>query len=332
VGALASFGDASGEKDVTFCPAVLTAAEIAANPFVIKSSFARFVAFYNDEFDSADIEVRQFNYNIVPVVKSYYILGGGLHSFTVRSNTKWAVKEYSVSDLNGILSPSYTPSLYDQPGGYNTAPGDKAYFELVDDKDQDGKTATLTLTDPDGFVADVNITIRAVACGLNGTAYTKDIGGSQLYMTHAYGTGDDQRCWMVENSKEGSIAEGTTSATSYEKRTDPQYAIGYYYTYAQASIPGNACPSGWRLFTNDEADVLVAAAKNAPNGIGKWWCLAANNAFAGIYYSSSGHWGHWQQYGEWWGAETLDVSNVDGLKTSYYLYRQYWFTVRCVQD
>jgi hypothetical protein len=323
------FSDASGVRDVTFCPAALTAAEIAVNPFAARGSIARFVAFYNDEFDSADIELRQINYHIVPVVKSYYILGGGVHSFTVRSNTGWAVKENSVSDLNGILSPSYTPSLYDQPGGYNTAPGDKAYFELVDDKDQDGKTATLTLIDPAGLAADVNITIKAVACGLGGAAYTKDIGGSQPYMTHAYGTGDDQRCWMVENSR-----EGTAEATSYAKSTDPQYATrGYYYTYAQAITPGNACPSGWSLPT--EAEITAA---NQFSVAQTWW--TSNSYKAGCFYTENNtgpRWGHWDGDGYWWNigsvSDTFDSRSLGatnrGLSGPLDLF---WMTVRCVME
>jgi uncharacterized protein (TIGR02145 family) len=321
-GTLATFGDASGERAVTFCPVALTPEEVAANPYIMKSSFARFVAFYNDEFGSTDIEVSHGNYlTTVSDVKSYYVLGGGVHSFTVRSNTAWKI-DHVDNDI-GIQNISLSS------GGYNTT-GQTVNFQLTRVNANDGKIAKITLVDPTGRVVDVEVPIKGVSCGLNGTGLTKGIGGSRNYMTHAYGTGADQRCWMVQNSR-----EGTASSVAYgDDNSAPYNTSGYYYTYAQAET--GACPAGWRLFTDAEASTLVTEVNQNKNNVGQWW----NSNLVGCYYtplhSSGAHWDTWNRYGYWWGGETLEVEFGASLQTysyiTYYDRVSFWFTVRCVQN
>jgi uncharacterized protein (TIGR02145 family) len=324
VGALASFGDPSGERDVTFCPTALTAAEINANPYVVKSSFARFVAFYNDDFGSTDIEARQSNYRtILSNVKSYYVLGGGTHSFTVRGNTAWKI-DHVENDI-GIQGVSLSS------GGYNTT-GQAVNFQIPVNNANDGKIAKIILVDPTGRVANVEVPIKGVSCGLNGTGLTKDIGGSRNYITHAYGTGAAQRCWMVENSR-----EGTASAKTYANSAATTYAnSGYYYTQTQAIA--SACPAGWLLFTDAEASTLLTAANQDKSGVGKWW-FGSNRT--GCHYSAAHSlgplWDHWNQYGYWRGRGLYEIGNSssssNNLVTTQYSNRQaHWFSARCVQQ
>jgi uncharacterized protein (TIGR02145 family) len=321
----------------------LTGPEIAADPYVVKSSFARFVAFYNDEFDSVDIETRQFNYHIsVSNVKSYYVLGGGVHSFTVRGNTGWKVG--SVENDNGIEEIS--------PSSGEAATGQTVNFELAHDNTKDEQIAKIILVDPTGRAGNVEVPVRGVACGLDAIAYGKTI-GSNSYGTHAYGTGADQRCWMVENSIEGTYSGRAFGRDANRNRIggfDSGYGSfddnvnGYYYTYTQAMADNNACPTGWRLFTTAEANTLAITA-NTPGlktTVGKWWTLYANNAFAGNFYTSVNPvnpslWSHWDTHGVWWGSE-LDMnysSNTNSVNVvAGYIGNEawYWFSVRCVQD
>jgi uncharacterized protein (TIGR02145 family) len=330
-------------RDVTLCPAVLTAAEIAVNPFAVRGSTARFMAFYNDEFDSADIELRQINYHIVPAVKSYYVLGGGVHSFTVRSNTGWEVNH--VDDDIGV-------DISSQSGGYNTTTGQTVNFQLAHDNTKDEQIAKIILVDPTNRAGNVEVPVRGVACGLDAIAYGKTI-GSNSYGTHAYGTGADQRCWMVENSMEGTYSGRAFGRDANRNRIGSlgsnfvnfdNNENGYYYTYTQAMADNNACPTGWRLFTTAEASTLAITA-NTPGlkaTVGKWWTLKANNALAGGFYTSvnPGYpnlWGEWGTFGFWWGSE-LDMNyngNTNSVNaTAIYKINEawYWFTVRCVQD
>jgi uncharacterized protein (TIGR02145 family) len=327
-GALASFGDVSGERDVTFCPAVLTAVEIAANPFVVKSSFARFVAFYNDEFGSTDIEVRQLNYHTSADVNVTYALDGHEHSFIVRSNTEWQIS--AVSDPQNILQATPVPLS----GGNNTA-GETVNFKLV--TAGTSAEATLTLTDPNGRVGNINVIIKGVAvCGTEGNAVSVRIGNND-YLTHMYGT----KCWMVQNSREGtaysSPAFGKPSGNFYLGYADYSgQSNGHYYIWSQANAANNACPNGWHLPTDTEINALMNAVNIDKTGIGKWWCGeygASFDAFAGCYNPDTNSWYDWGDRGLWWGAVTNrrftgTTSTLGDVNT----HGTAWFSVRCVQN
>jgi uncharacterized protein (TIGR02145 family) len=334
-GSLSGISGPPGKTLVTLQPAALLPAEVTANPYVEKASMVRFVAFHDGDFAPADVKARHLNYHTSVInVKSYYVLGGGTHSFTVRGNTAWTI-DHVENDI-GIQNARTS-------GGYNTT-GQALTFELAHDNSKDGQIAKIILVDPTGWMDNIEVPIRGVACGLNGTAYSKTI-GSNSYDTHAYGSGANQRCWMVANSMEGTYSGkgfgrnasgadlGTVSGTNGRGSVN-----GYYYTYTQANTANNACPTGWRLFTNAEASVLMTAVNNDKNGIGKWWWLVGSKALAGCYHTSASTapntWANWNQYGYWWGAGTLELgSGAANLETVQYGNRAaYWFSVRCVQN
>lgn len=124
-------------------------------------------------------------------------------------------------------------------------------------------------------------------CGFGGTAKLLHIGNND-YLTHRYGT----KCWMVQNSK-----EGTPGSTNYYGKV----SVGAYYHYTYSSLISqnqNPCPSGWHIPTNDEAESMIAYAKAAPNGIGKFWwgpLGLVNNAFEGALSAYYG----WETDGYW---------------------------------
>jgi hypothetical protein len=336
------FSDASGARDVTFCPAALTAAEIAVNPFAARASIARFVAFYNDEFDSADIELRQVNYHIVPDVDAAYALNSDyVQAFTVRSNTKWAVKPGSLQDFHDIVHEL-------NPSGDGNTTGEQAPFKLVSDETLDGQTATFTLYDPDGLAGDVDVTITATGCGINAVPVSKHIGNGD-YLTHAYAG----KCWMVQNSREGEHSAelfGLNLAGDRIGSVNNNYGDftefigqgnGYYYTWQQGNAPGNACPAGWRLPTEAEIYTLKPLVEADASGIGKWWLgpgAIAQNTLTGLYNPRQGKWYQWNveldlwasapNYFQWFGKVTGEIV-IPGRA---YQLDQHWYSVRCVQN
>jgi uncharacterized protein (TIGR02145 family) len=345
------FSDASGMRDVTFCPAVLTAAEIAVNPFAVRASIARFVAFYNDDFASADIELRQINYHIVPDVDAISN-SGNIHSFPVRSNTEWKVKSGTLSDPDAILDPTNESTLLDQSGAYNTAPGDAFNLKLVDDAalSKNGGV-TLTLTDPTGRAADLLVIIYRLDCGKNGVPVRQQIGNGD-YLTHAYAG----KCWMVQNSREGTEYSGTAfgwDANDNEMgnpngmygdfRAFVGESSGYYYTWQQANKDGNACPSGWHLPAEAEISPLKTLADNDASGIGKWWLPSGApgvDTFSGCYNIMRDEWYYWglsnQMWAKanhyyWWGYLGYGTPSLY-LPTRQAELNNHWYGVRCAQD
>jgi uncharacterized protein (TIGR02145 family) len=309
------------EMTVDIRPAALPPGEIDANPFVEKASMVRFVAFHDGEFASTDIELRYINYHTAVDVDAIYKLDGEIHSFTVRSNTKWKIS--TVSDPQNILQA--TPVLLNLSGGNNTT-GETINFRLINGAIGTNGEVTLLLTDPTGHVGNISVTIKGATCGTGGNAVSIRIGNSNDYLTHMYST----KCWMVQNSKEGSAA-----ATRYNNNSS--LVNGYYYTYSQASNTNNACPNGWRLPTYDEIDVVITAAINDEYGIGRWWWGndgINNDAFAGYYFNGDTpyEWRNWNASGSWW--VVGNNAYLYGLQGSLAKYTGGvgYNSVRCVHD
>jgi uncharacterized protein (TIGR02145 family) len=317
-----SISNLLGSKTLTIYPEALTASDLALNR-VERSSKVVFTI--GNSGVSETVYLRQIYYGISIDVATYYILGDGVQSFTVRSGTGWVISK--VEDPDEILVASYRSSLNGQPVDPSTT-GKAVNFELVHDNSKDGKIATLTLHDPTDLTADLSVIIKGIKCGLGGTAVSKHIGNND-YLTHAYAG----KCWMVQNSNEGTQAE----ATSYKK--EESYAgKGYYYAWEHTKIPDNACPAGWRLCTDAEATALVTAVNKDKTGVGKWWLDKDHDAFGGAYYTvvhGSPGWKEWGTYGYWWGGENLSIRFYRStFHTVQYGNNHvlYCLTVRCVQD
>jgi uncharacterized protein (TIGR02145 family) len=299
------------------------------------------MAFYSDEFDSTDIEVRQLNYHTAVDVDAAYALNSDYtQTFTVWSNTEWAVKPLSLQDPEVIVH-ELNPS-----GGYD-ATGEKAPFKLVSNEAKDGKTATFTLYDPDGLAGDVTVTITATGCGINAIPVTKHIGNGN-YLTHAYAG----KCWMVQLSKEGtfsgkSFGYGTSGTIGNLNNKYGNFTAylgmgdGYYYTWQQANATNNACPSGWHLPEYAEIAVLKPLVEADISGIGKWWGGTGEDArkgYIGLYNPAQGIWYDWNWYLRlwakaehyyWWGG---GQGGKIELPSRLYEDAQHWFSVRCVQN
>jgi uncharacterized protein (TIGR02145 family) len=315
----------NGRMSYHIQPAALTAADLSSNPFPERTSKIDYSVSNGAAYESKSIFLRQMVYNTLVDVADKYMLNGSSYSFTVRSNTTWAIKPGSLSDPDGILE---TLDM-SQSGGYNTSilsPGNTINFKVVkaENGSKNGKTATLVLTDPSGKMTDVTFTIKGVVCGTNGIPIKQKIGNHE-YLTHYYGTGADQRCWMVENSKEG-IYSGTTN-TSNENTVEG--ARGYYYTWDQAN---SACPDGWRLPVNAEFGTVKTETGSSKTGIGQWW--NATSAFAGYYSGNSNKWESWGGHSYWWtGSDPYSYySSFSMLAGPYVFISDDWYSVRCVQE
>jgi uncharacterized protein (TIGR02145 family) len=324
-------------------------------PFVEKVARVDFMVSNGVEYGIKSLFLRHINYAITTNVKEYYILDGSSYSFFIKSNTRWAVK--SVTDNDGILDQSSVP-LTTQTGGYDISNGDEFNFKLKSlNNNMNGKTATITFYDPTGRMkGTIDVIIKGATCGENGVVVKQTIGDNE-YDTYLYGTGANAKCWMVQNSKEGT---GSGKAYGWDwngknigslsPTTDTRGNLnGYYYTWPQAVE--SACPSGWHLPSEAEFDVLKADINANYATYGLWWVGGSgttNNAFAGKYMINSTTWSEWNVMGFWWlsadntkkedkwyftghkGSTSIPTPNplVDKNAEK----KSDWFSVRCVKN
>jgi uncharacterized protein (TIGR02145 family) len=135
--------------------------------------------------------------------------------------------------------------------------------------------------------------------------------GSNDYKVYTYP--DNIGTWMVENSKEGTSyfakAYGATDlpdgAGDY-----PAGARGYYYTWEQAMLEGNACPDGWSLPNSAQWTALVNYLNSAGiDNRDQYW--GQNSELAGYYYSYYDVWANWDDSNVWW------VSGVENVMVAF---------------
>ncbi len=349
-GIVAGGNGGTGQISYAITATALTAAEIAANPFIEKVSKLSFLVTNGFEDAYKSVLIRHGNYALTHDLNTggYLLDNSKTHTITIKSNSSW-----KVASITGAIEILDTPTdeLLSQHGGNNTTTGDALTFKLITDdsnSSHSGKSITITLTDPTGKVPDTILVVKGVSCGTNGTAVLRRIGNND-YLTHLYGTGDNQRCWMVQNSMEGtanSIAYGRdgngntfgviNSGSQFDGQTN-----GYYYG---SSLAVSACPVGWHLPTSAEVNTLVSevnVSRNT-NPVSKWWCGVqgvSNSAFAGYSYYST-YWHRWKDFtvfGDWWydtgtkymsGNSNSDLiapsNNINGTNLL--------LSVRCVQD
>jgi uncharacterized protein (TIGR02145 family) len=325
-----------GPVSYTVAPPAITTTEVAGDPFIEKAMRIEFMVSNGAVYESKMLFLRQINYHTMTNEAAYYILNGNSYNFYVKSNTSWVVGSYS--DPNGILDFSASGSeaaFLAQSGGYDTNPGNKFAFKLITDPTgvKNGSLATVTFHDPTGKMTDVTATIKGITCGIDGTAIAQTIGNNE-YLTHRYGSGASQRCWMVQNSKEGHYAE-----TTYEGKKPGER--GYYYAYRDAA---SACPPGWHLPSVQEAEDLMAEAlkhDNELNSIGRWWwgyLAGFGDAFGGDYDHANKGWYNWDLIGLWWydtptpGIRTYFAGFERGMRKESSSGPNDLLTVRCVQD
>jgi uncharacterized protein (TIGR02145 family) len=166
-------------------------------------------------------------------------------------------------------------------------------------------------------------------CGSGGTAVPQTIGNNE-YLTHLYMTGSVERCWMVENSR-----EGTPTRTTYPKKAAGER--GFYYTWG--AVAQTACPAGWRVPSLKESEDLTFTLRamvnnnNADNPRRFW---SQEEHLAGVV-SSGGSGNSWGEYGYWWTSVYLKsmhsyVKTTIGPYVVQIAETGWSFPIRCVQD
>jgi len=148
-------------------------------------------------------------------------------------------------------------------------------------------------------------------CGTGGVATRMRI-GKNFYYTHEFMINGVMRCWMVENSREGTPRymelTGIPNFVSVwnQHGSQPVGARGFYYTWATAQT--DACPPGWSVptpqeFGRNSGEGLWATLEAMPNNNNadnprRFWHTAPY-ARAG-FRNSLGHWLQWDNWSYWW--------------------------------
>jgi uncharacterized protein (TIGR02145 family) len=332
----------SGKKSYKIRPVTVTAAELALDPWYDRSSNIEFIV--NNGVSGVlkkTITLRHFFYNAFAETAPAYLMDGSTgNTFTIKSNVDFTLEIASEPGNNptaGNNNPVVTlndPSTTVYPA--NTA-GTDITFDIANDIINPTVMYTevkLIIKSPDGLFADKEVTLPCATCGVNGVAvpwaigtngYTNNSGaiGRATYLTHQYGG----KCWMVQNSREGTPAWTTYSGKSPGER-------GYYYAYTTV----NACPAGWHKPTYAEVLALINVVNatgnlNTNNGGSQFWAGSTFTTRAGSYANSALDWHGWDAHDCWWyGSDATNFSGTNTLYDSGGGYSAYFRTVRCVRD
>jgi|GEM_PF-4511618 len=297
-----------------------------------------------------------------------YTLAGTLGSGVTITNIVWSYdidyRHTSASDAVVGFSPSATNSVIANnsvnitfnPALLNTVLGDDGIDVIV----------TAIVTTSGGacgtamFAVTRTINIRdCVCCGSGGTALPMQI-GNNIYDTHLYMTNGVERCWMVQNSREGtprntgSIGANNSTSVWNQYGSHPVAARGYYYVWATAQT--DACPAGWKVPSPEQfgtseisgglwtaldgmrSEPLATSARRfwMGNVTGSKVMSEKNPHLAGYRIGgTAGTWQVWGSGGYYWS----NVSGNDFYGThGEYLMRStntavgYGFSVRCIKD
>lgn len=138
-----SLSDPTGTQTYTVAPNVITPADIASDPFYERSSIYLYTVSNGVANATKSLILKQYAYNMVPVVESVYLMDGTQKSFGVRSNSPFTVDiKTNPNNVVSNVSTSGNPST--------SASGTPVFFDVVDD-----------LTSPSIFQEDIVLTIKS---------------------------------------------------------------------------------------------------------------------------------------------------------------------------
>ena len=179
----------------------------------------------------------------------------------------------------------------------------------------------------------------ALSCGRNGVPIRVLI-GENYYYVHYFMTNGVNRCWMVENSREGNPRNmnvtGTANSISVWNR-HPSASFdgerGFYYVWATAH---EACPDGWSvpsLLEFQSLAVTVNAMPNTADSPRRFWNQAPY-ALAG-FRRHTAVWDNWDTRSLWWsGTSSTFIPTIPGgvMGTGSYSSVGTGLSVRCIRD
>lgn len=154
-----SLTDPSGTKTYNIQPPVITPANLTADPFYERSSI--YLYSVSDGLTTANkaLTLRQYVYNMVPVVEAVYLMDGTQKSFGVRSNSPFTVTVKT--------NPNNVVSNVSTSGAPNTSTnGTPVYFDVVDDLTNPllyQKDAVITIKSPTNLFPDTDVTLNCAS-------------------------------------------------------------------------------------------------------------------------------------------------------------------------
>ena len=286
--ASASKGTSEAEQVFTIHPPILATDDpsLVADPFFEKASKVDFTLFSNGKQISKSITLKQLIMNIVAPEKVYIQLDGGDKTFTIKANIGWKVIQVKDDGTKPFIDRWYQGLGYSSEGKI-AGEAYKFKVKLVSEDEllQYAGAKAIVRVKNDEFDIERTIEIYPSVCGSNGTPIRMQIGDPngpkpEGYLTHYFGTDENRKCWMIDNSM-----EGTPSYKNFPGK--PEGEKGYYYSYAIALEESN-CPDGWRLPSEKEYNSMLSESVNSTiNQI-----HTSYNQYGGIYQSGS-----WLYYG-----------------------------------
>ncbi len=122
---------AGGNKTYTIQPTPFTSAQLGdANPFPERITQVEYKISNGVETVSRNIILRQIVYNLIPDKEVAYLMNGGEHSFTVKSNYPWKAEIVQWGDEVGK---NVVTKLVTTNGDANTTTGVQVKFETSED-------------------------------------------------------------------------------------------------------------------------------------------------------------------------------------------------------
>lgn len=154
-----SVSDPNGIKTFSIQPPAITTANLNSDPFYECTSVVLYTVTDGVTPATKTLMLRQFVYNMVPVVEPHYMMDGLRKSIGVRSNSDFAVKVKNNS--KNVIT------LRTMGGAANTSTaGTPVYFDIIDDL-SDPQIYTddveLTIYSPNNLFPDTDITLRCLS-------------------------------------------------------------------------------------------------------------------------------------------------------------------------
>lgn len=148
--------NSTGEKTYTIQPPAITDAELASDPFYERTSNIIYSIPDGKSVITKVFKLRQFVYNMVPVIRDVYLMDGNVTSFGVRSNTPFTVvikdNPDKVIDLRTNSGPSNT-----------SAEGTRVLFQIKNEMDNPTlfqRDVVITIKSPLGLFPDTDVTLN----------------------------------------------------------------------------------------------------------------------------------------------------------------------------
>lgn len=310
-------------------PTAFTDAELdesqGGNPFLEKISKVDFTTSNGLSFTSANVFLRQINYNMITDVKGGYMLNGQDETLTVRANFGWTIT--AVSDPDNVLQTN-GQHLIGVTGGNNTTTGNTLNFSMESEDTnipKTGKKATITFESlRDGSIWTVDITaVEALYVGFFGGALVEKEPGVWQFERRLYvqNTDESTGVWSTNTT----VLQGTNDWDG-KTNTFNLYSNRYSNPAAELCFKKNDNYAGIFSITDANYQWYLPAQKQL---VAVW---VIHPSFERAYqFKSANYWSstEYNARDSWYGNFETGVS-TDGF--SYHIPKTGGYWVRCVRE